>query len=126
MAPTNLSAGRAFCSRVSPQQKTTAMTPTKETAFNTNAPPGPEAAMTRPPSAGPTARAMLNPTLPSATAPGKSSLGTNSGMHDCHAGALVAAPIPSENVSNNNVHGVGGVGGGGGGGGGAISSIQLC
>jgi hypothetical protein len=56
--------------------------------------------------AGPTLRAMLNPRLLSATAPGSSERGTMSPTEACHAGALKAAPQPIRNVSDNNSQGV--------------------
>ena len=67
---------------------------------------GAEAATMPPPIAGPTLRAMLNPILFSATAPGSSARDTMSPTDACHAGALNAAPQPIRNVSDSNSHGV--------------------
>jgi hypothetical protein len=58
----------------------------------------PSAAIATPPSAGPTARLRLKPTLLAAIAPPNSSRGTKSGVIDCHAGALNAPPTPSRKV----------------------------
>src|ERR1700688_2844374 len=68
--------------------------------------PGPAMATIRPPSAGPAARAMLKPMLPSAIAPGSSGRGTSSGMIACQAGLLAAAPRPSRNVKPSSHQGV--------------------
>ena len=66
----------------------------------------PAAATIKPPTAGPTLRAMLNPMLLSATAPGNSARGTMSPTDACHAGALNAAPQPIRNVNSSSNHGV--------------------
>jgi hypothetical protein len=66
----------------------------------------PTAATIAPPIAGPTLRAMLNPMLFSATAPGNSERGTMSPTDACHAGALNALPHPIRNVNSSRSHGV--------------------
>ena len=58
-----------------------------------------------PPSAGPRARARLNPALLSDTASGSCSRGTSSGMIACHAGLFIAVPTLSRNVSISSTHG---------------------
>ncbi|MNT03726.1 hypothetical protein D3C72_1382740 [compost metagenome] len=68
--------------------------------------PGPTWATIKPPSAGPTALAKLNPALLSATAAWSSSGGTSSGMIACQAGALSAAPRPSAKVTPSSSQGV--------------------
>ena len=68
--------------------------------------PDPTAAITRPPMAGPTARAMLNPAELSATAAANFAGGTRSGVSACHAGSFITAPTPSRNVNTSRVCGV--------------------
>src|ERR1700722_8234595 len=58
-------------------QRSAATTPTLLTAFTQNGAPSPTETTKRPPSAGPTARLILMPTLFAATADGNSALGTN-------------------------------------------------
>ena len=58
-----------------------------------------------PPSAGPRARARLNPALLSETASGNCSRGTSSGMIACHAGLFIAVPMLSRKVRMSNTHG---------------------
>src|SRR5579864_1124913 len=106
MAPSTRSAGSTVSSAGRRQVYSTAMTPRKETAFRTKVQPGPAVATIKPPSAGPAARAMLKPMLPSAMAPGSSGRGTSSGMIACHAGLLAAAPRPSRKVKPSSHQGV--------------------
>src|ERR1041385_2884162 len=69
------------------------MTARNETAFRMKAAQGPDAAITSPPKAGPTALARVKPTLPSAIAEESSGFGTISGIDACHAGQLTAPPM---------------------------------
>ena len=80
------------------QQVTTIMMPTNDTALSANTQPGPTAATTTPPSAGPTARArfMFNPL--SAAACGSRARSTRSGWIACQEGAAIALPQPSAKV----------------------------
>src|ERR1044072_7430140 len=82
------------------------MTPTNESELSRKAAQGPAAATMMPPSAGPTARAMLKATLLSETAAVSSLRGTSSGTMACHAGAFIAAPSPSAKVSTSSTTGV--------------------
>src|ERR1043165_7254377 len=82
------------------------MTPTKESELRKKTAHEPMAATSRPPSAGPTARAMLKATLLRETATGSSARGTSSGTMACHAGAFKAAPSPSMKVSASRTQGV--------------------
>src|SRR5579883_2936369 len=81
------------------------MTAKNEIAFMMNTTPAFDAAITIPPSAGPIARAMLNPTEFSATAAGSSSRGTSSGIVADHAGWFSDDPMPNPNVSSSSDHG---------------------
>src|ERR1019366_7486998 len=63
------------------------MTPKNESAFSRKAIPEPAAAITRPPSAGPIARATLNPAEFSAMPAAKFWCETISGVMACHAGS---------------------------------------
>ena len=74
----------------------TTITPKNERAFSKNAVPDPAAAITIPPSAGPIARATLNPAEFIATAAACCSVGTSSGVIACHAGSFITAPSPSK------------------------------
>src|SRR5688572_9017963 len=76
------------------QAATTATTPRKDAALSRKLAPGPRVAITRPPSAGPTARATLNDRLLRATACGSSRRPTSSGTVACQAGELIAVPSP--------------------------------
>ena len=73
--------------------------PTNDTALSANTQPGPTAATTNPPIAGPTARAtfMLSPF--SAAACGNRPRSTRSGWIACQAGLATALPQPRANVS---------------------------
>src|SRR5260370_38140288 len=83
----------------------TIITPTKEIAFNTNAGPTPINPTTSPPSAGPAARARLNPMELSPIAAGNSDRGTSSGTIACHAGPFIGAPSPTANATASSVTG---------------------
>src|SRR5262249_50821029 len=74
-------------------------------AFNRKDQPDPAAATTKPPSAGPTARATLNPAELRATADAWRGAETTSGVMACHAGSFITAPIPSSRVNTSSVHG---------------------
>src|SRR5579884_727754 len=87
------------------------ITPKNETAFSRKAQPEPSVpqqmvAINNPPSAGPTARAMLNPAEFRATAAGNFEGGTRSGVRACHAGSFITAPTPSKNVNTSKICGV--------------------
>src|SRR5574340_843348 len=87
------------------------MTPKKEAALSRKTVPEPvaseaAAAITRPPSAGPTARATLNPAEFSATPAGKRSGETISGVMACQAGSFITAPSPSKKVNSSRIQGV--------------------
>src|SRR5580658_8968564 len=79
VAPVNVSGGAVRLRTGLFHFATTKMTPKNVKKFVTNAVATLAAAMTAPPSAGPTARARLNSIPLSADAAGRSSLGTNSG-----------------------------------------------
>src|SRR6185503_15272620 len=82
------------------------MTPKKETALRRNAVPDPAVAITSPPNAGPTARAMLKPAEFKATADPSLETGTRSGVSAGHAGSFIKAPAPSRKVKNSSRAGV--------------------
>src|SRR5665213_219065 len=82
------------------------MVPTLLTALSQNGAASPNPAMITPPSAGPTARLILTPTLLAATAGASSGLGTSKGTIDCQAGAVSAPPVPIKNMNSNNRPGV--------------------
>ena len=63
-------------------------------------------AITRPPRAGPTARAILNPAEFNATAAASLVGGTRSGVSDCQAGSFITAPTPSKKVNTRRISGV--------------------
>ncbi len=65
--------------------------------------PGPEAATMKPPRAGPTARATLNPAAFSATADDSFPGSTSSGTIACQAGAFIAAPRPRAAVKPSSI-----------------------
>ena len=83
-----------------------ASTPTNVTAFTKNGTATPNAAMRKPPSAGPIAREMLMPRLLSAIAGCSVGRGTSSGTIACQAGAVIAAPTPATNVNTSSTSGV--------------------
>src|SRR5215470_16794487 len=105
MAAGRLRAGRGACGARFHVYKNR-ITPKKEAAFNRNDHPDPAAATTSPPSAGPTARATLNPAEFSATAEAWRSGETTSGVMACHAGSFMTAPTPIRKVKNRSIHGV--------------------
>src|SRR6185436_18156001 len=106
MAPTIRSVGERLSTGACCQRYKTIMMPTNESEFKKKTAHEPVAATTKPPSAGPTARAMLKATLLRETAAGSSERGTNSGMIACHAGALSADPRPRQKININKTHGV--------------------
>ena len=67
---------------------------------------GPAASSTKPPMAGPTARARLKLTPFSATASVRSARGTASTITVPQAGAFIALPVPSEKISPSSSHAV--------------------
>jgi hypothetical protein len=81
-------------------------TPRNDAAFSRKTVPGPVDAVVSPPSAGPTARARLKATAPSATAAARSARDTSSGVIACQAGAVIAEPIPRANVRPSRSSGV--------------------
>src|SRR5262249_56576084 len=78
-----------------------AIIPRLATALSQNGAAIPKAAVITPPSAGPTARLTLNPTLLAAIAAYRSCLGTSRGTTACHAGAVSALATPIRNVNSN-------------------------
>jgi hypothetical protein len=66
----------------------------------------PKVAVSTPPSAGPTARLMLNPTLLAAIAVCRSCFGTSCGVTACQAGADNAPNAPTRNVNSSRTPGV--------------------
>src|ERR1700734_1184127 len=84
---------------------TTRMTPKNDTKFATNAVATPAAAMIKPASAGPIARARLNSIPLSADAEAISSRGTNSGRIALQAGVSNASPAESAKVNTSNSQG---------------------
>src|SRR5271154_4639016 len=105
VAPDNVSGGEVRVRIGLFHRATTRMTPKNDTKFATNAVATPAAAMTKPASAGPTARARLNSIPLSADAAARSSLGTNSGRIARQAGVSNASPAESANVSTSSIHG---------------------
>src|SRR6202521_635212 len=75
------------------------------TALSQNGAAIPNPVIITPPSAGPSARLILIPTLLAETAAVKTCFGTSWGTTDCQAGAVRAAPAPSRNVNSSNVLG---------------------
>src|SRR5579864_7655697 len=82
------------------------ITPKKDAAFSRKDHPDPAAATTIPPSAGPAARATLNPAEFSATADTWRWGETTSGVIACHAGSFITAPTPIRNVNRRSSHGL--------------------
>src|SRR5579871_2831745 len=101
MAPPRRYDGRTvldeFCCR---HHNNAPITARLEIALIQNGETMPSAAIATPPSAGPIAREILMPTLLAATAEVKSSLGTNCGTIDCHAGSANAPAAPMRNVKS--------------------------
>ncbi len=77
-----------------------------EAAFRKKAVAVPQAAMTMPLKAGPTARATLNPAEFRATAEAKFCSETTSCVIACHGGSLATAPIPMKKVRTSSQTGV--------------------
>src|SRR2546425_3114559 len=105
MAPGTSSGGRRERETSRCQRASTTTTPRNDAAFRRKTQPAPRAATSRPPNAGPSARATLTEMPPSATAPASSSRGTRSGVVACQAGALSALPRPMQKVSESSSHG---------------------
>ena len=82
------------------------MTPTLLTALNQKGAAMPSATTISPPSAGPTARLTLMPTLFAAMAPGSSGFGTSCGTTACHAGAVTAHATVTMKVKHSRLPGV--------------------
>src|SRR5215469_11968859 len=82
------------------------ITPKNDAAFNRNDQPDPAAATTIPPSAGPTARATLNPAEFNATADAWRCGEITSGVIACHAGSFITAPTPIRNVNRSSIQGL--------------------
>ena len=98
-----LAAAAFFTAGYRPTTKTTAR---KLSALRKNATAGPAAASTRPPMAGPPARARLKPTEFIITASAVCERGTSSGTSDCHDGPVSALPMPSAALEESRSHGV--------------------
>jgi hypothetical protein len=83
-----------------------AITPMLLNASSQNGTAIPSAPTRTPPSAGPTARLTLMPTLFAATAADKSSFGTSRDTTAAHAGAVIAEPTVTMKVNSRRVTGV--------------------
>src|SRR5580693_4215338 len=107
MAPPSRSAGRTVLDELGGRHHNKApSTERLEIALIQNGETMPRPAIAAPPSAGPIAREIFTPTLLAATAEVKSSLGTNCGTIDCHAGRANAPAAPMRNVNSNKLSGV--------------------
>ena len=82
------------------------MTATLHMALTQNGAAMPRATIMTPPSAGPSAREMLTPTLLAAIAAGRSSRGTKSGTTVCQAGEVSAAAALMRKVNRRRLNGV--------------------
>jgi len=80
--------------------------PRLATALAKNGATMPNAEIAAPPSAGPSAREILTPTLLAAMPTGKSSFGTSCGTTACQAGAVNAPAAPINSVNNKRLPGV--------------------
>src|SRR5215469_14758214 len=78
----------------------------KEAAFNRKDQPDPAVATTIPPSAGPAARATLNPAEFKATAEAWRGGEITSGVMACQAGSFMTAPTPMRKVKPSRIHGL--------------------
>src|SRR5215471_3093165 len=105
MAARMLQAGKGACGARFHVYKNR-ITPKKDAAFNRKDHPDPAAATTRPPSAGPAARATLNPAEFSATAEAWCCGDTTSGVIACHAGSFITAPTPIRKVNTSSSQGL--------------------
>lgn len=76
------------------------MTPMLLNALSQNGAAMPKAPTMMPPSAGPTARLTLTPTLFAATAAGSSGFGTSRVTTACHAGYVMAEPTVTMKLNN--------------------------
>src|SRR4029077_21251672 len=101
VAPVTVSGGVVRLTAARFQRATTRMTPKNDSVFKRNAVPMPANAITKPASAGPTARAKLNSMPFNAEAAGKSSFETSSGNTARHVGVSNASPADSANVRTN-------------------------
>src|SRR6266404_8118273 len=98
VAPVTVSGGVVRLTAGRFQRATTRITPKKDKVFNRNAAPIPANAITKPASAGPTARAKLNSMPLSADAAGRSSFSTSSGKTARQVGVSNASPADSAKV----------------------------
>src|SRR5579864_583958 len=98
VAPVTVSGGVACLTAGRFQRATTRITPKKDKVFKRNAAPMPANAITKPASAGPTARAKLNSMPFSAEAAGRSSLRTSSGNTARQVGVSNASPAERAKV----------------------------
>src|SRR5260370_5550608 len=98
VAPVTVSGGVVRLTAGRFQRATTRITPKKDKVFNRNAAPIPANAITKPASAGPTARAKLNSMPLSADAAGRSSFSTNSGKTARQVGVSNASPADRAKV----------------------------
>jgi hypothetical protein len=107
MAWPNLSGGRRGPLFFGGRQRISApMTPTLLNAFTQKGAAMPNATTIRPPSAGPTARLTLIPTLFAAMALGSSGRGTSCGTTACHAGAVAALATVTMKLNTSRLQGV--------------------
>src|ERR1700694_2364627 len=98
VAPVTVSGGVVRFTAGRFQRATTRMTPKKDNVFKRNAAPTPANAITKPASAGPTARAKLNSMPLRADAAGRSSLRTSSGKTARQVGVSNASPADKAKV----------------------------
>src|SRR6266446_5177742 len=98
VAPVTVSGGVARLTMGRFQRATTRITPKKDKVFKRNAAPMPANAITKPASAGPTARAKLNSMPLSADAAGRSSFLTSSGKTARQVGVSNASPADRAKV----------------------------
>src|SRR5580704_10241241 len=98
VAPVTVSGGVVRLTAGRFQRATTRITPKKDKVFNRNAAPIPANAITKPASAGPTARAKLNSMPLSADAAGRSSFSTSSGKTARQVGVSNASPADRAKV----------------------------
>ena len=106
MAPSMRSAGSTDGERSRRHLRSTKTTPTNDSASITNTTPGPAAATTNPPRAGPSVRATFTPTPLSVTPAASSSLGSSSGTTAYQAGSFSAVAMPSAKASASSIDGV--------------------
>jgi hypothetical protein len=100
MAPSRRSRGSPPRAEAGRRQASSAQSSARKArALSAKAAAGPDAARTKPPSAGPSARARLKPMPFSAMAPTRSPRGTSSGVVAAQAGKFTAVPAPMAKVS---------------------------